>query len=211
MNKGLLYATGDVIGIINSDDWYNEGAFTAVEAAFSKDPDLDLLYSPVDTYFKGKYLIQFVPGAIERLPFKFTLNHPSCFVKKSVYDKIGGYNLGYSIAADYDFILRAYRTGFKFGCLSSSLASYSLNGLSGRPLAKFQQIYQSWLVGSAYAKAQEPEIQFQRKIFYSSWLLKELLVFPVKHFVDPHLARKLKSILRQVVGGKLPSDEYGAW
>ena len=113
MNKGVCLATGDIIGIINSDDWYQDGAIEIVEK-FSKSLDIDVLYSPIDNYFEGEYVATFYPGDLEHLPIRFTLNHPSCFIKKSAYDLIGLYNLQYKIAADYDLILRLFLAGLKF-------------------------------------------------------------------------------------------------
>ena len=60
MNKGILNATGDVVGIINSDDWYNEGTLKTAERKFREHQYLEILYSPVDTYFNGKHLIKFL-------------------------------------------------------------------------------------------------------------------------------------------------------
>lgn len=211
MNKGIALATGEIVGIINADDWYNPGALQIVEDGFAQNPTADIVYSPVETYFNGEYLIRFIPGSLERLPFKFILNHPSCFIKKQVYDRLGTYDLTYSIAADYDFILRAYSSGCSFHYVESPLASYSLNGLSGKPLAKFQQIHQSWQVGRQYIAQQQPQLSGEHQRFYLGWLLKEMTVFPVKHFVNPHRARQLKALLRKAMGGSLPSDQYGAW
>ena len=211
MNKGISHATGDIIGIINSDDWYNDGALKIVEDTFKKNEDYEIIYSPVETYFNGNYLIRFLPGSLDKLFFKFTVNHPSCFVKKTVYSRFGNYDLSYSIAADYDFILRSYVSGVSFFYVEEPLASYSLNGLSGKPLAKFKQLHQSWLVGSKYIEAAAKPIHRQRRVFYLNWLLKEVLVFPVKQFINPHFARQIKARLRKLMGGRLPSDQYGAW
>lgn len=211
MNKGIAHATGDIIGIINSDDWYNDGALSIVESKFEEKPELEVLYSPVDTYFNDKYLVKFIPGSLENLPFKFTINHPSCFVRKSVYDRIGDFNLDYSIAADYDFIFRAYNANINFDFVENSLASYSLNGMSGKPLAKFKQIQQSWIVGLENIPASEKYLKNKRKWFYLNWALKEILVFPLKPLLNPHLSRRVKGTFRQIMGGVFPSDKYGAW
>jgi glycosyltransferase involved in cell wall biosynthesis len=207
MNKGLRHATGDFIGIINADDWYNDNAFQIVEQTLDEYPNTDILYSPIHNYFNGEYLNTFSPGHLDRLPFKFTINHPSCFVRRSLYDRIGEFNLVYRIAADYDFILRAYQSGGVFQAIETPLASYSLNGMSGKPMSKFQQIYESWKVGSI---DQPPQIRNQRFIFYLTWIAKELIVLPIKLTVKPQITRHIKAKMRQVFGG-LQSDKYGAW
>jgi glycosyltransferase involved in cell wall biosynthesis len=207
MNKGLRHATGDIIGIINADDWYNDDAFKFVEQTFDEHPDTDILYSPIHNYFNGEYLNTFSPGHLDRLPFKFTINHPSCFVRRSFYDRIGEFNLAYRIAADYDFILRAYQAGGVFQLVKTPLVSYSLNGMSGKPMSKFRQIYESWKVGSAN---QPPQIRNQRLIFYMTWIAKEVIVLPIKLTVKPQITRQIKVRMRQLFGG-LQSDKYGAW
>jgi glycosyltransferase involved in cell wall biosynthesis len=207
MNKGLRHATGDFIGIINADDWYNDGAFQLVEQTLAEYSDTDILYSPIHNYFNGEYLNTFSPGHLDRLPFKFTINHPSCFVRRSLYDRIGEFNLAYRIAADYDFILRAYQAGGVFKLVKTPLVSYSLNGMSGKPMSKFQQIYESWKVGSAN---QPPQIKNQRLIFYITWIAKEVIVLPIKLTIKPQITRQIKARMRQLFGG-LQSDKYGAW
>lgn len=207
MNKGVRLATGDIIGIINSDDWYNDNAFEVVEKAFVDHPDTEILYSPIHNYFNGEYLNTFTPGHLDRLPFKFTLNHPSCFVRKSVYEQIGEFNLDYRIAADYDFILRAYQSGLSFHAVDTALVSYSLNGMSGNPMSKFTQIHESWRVGSTQ---QSSHLKNQRLFFYMNWIAKEIIVLPIKLTVKPQVTRQIKAKMRQLFGG-LQSDKYGAW
>ena len=111
MNKGLKLATGDIIGILNSDDFYaHENVIEKVVNNFLAN-DIEALYSdlvyvaPDDPkkiirnwqageYKKGKYKQGWHPP------------HPTLFVKKEVYDKYGNFDLDYDIAADYDIMLR---------------------------------------------------------------------------------------------------------
>ena len=211
MNKGISQVTGDIIGIINADDWYNDGALKIVEQVFQENKDISIVYSPIDNYFDGKYLNTFTPGSLDNLLFKFTINHPSCFVRKSVYDRLGSFDLSYRIAADYDFILRAYQSEFKFHYIKNPLASYSLNGITGSPWNKYQQLRESWKVGYEASKKCSKKVQAERRKFYLVWSLKELATFPIKLIFKPQITRKIKQSLRQIVGGKLPSDRYGAW
>jgi glycosyltransferase involved in cell wall biosynthesis len=207
MNKGIQKSTGDIVGIINADDWYNDDAFQIVEQAFIDYPDTSILYSPIHNYFDGKYLNTFFPGHLDRLPFKFTINHPSCFVQRSVYEQIGAFDLTYRFAADYDFILRTYQSGRSFHVVESPLVSYSLNGMSSNPASKFQQIRESWRVGST---KQSAHLKNQRLFFYVNWIAKEIIVLPIKLTVKPQTTRQIKAKIRQFFGG-LQSDKYGAW
>lgn len=210
MNKGIARATGDVVGIINADDWYNDQALQIVASIFNQSDDASILYSPIHNYFEGKYLNTFVPGSLDNLVFKFTLNHPSCFVKKFVYDRIGLFDLSYSIAADYDFIFRAYTSGLRFRYVETPLVSYSLNGMSGKPLSKFKQVRESWRVTSEFANKTSKTLVAKRRRFYFNWLVKEFFALPIKLLVKPQATRKIKAFFREKIG-HLPADNYGSW
>lgn len=209
MNKGISLATGDIVGIINSDDWYNDGALKSVEQVFRNNPEISIVHSPVKNYFAGQYLSTFIPGKLENLPFKFTVAHPSCFVKKEVYDRIGLFDLSYQMAADYDFIFRAYTTGYKFQDIDTPLASFSLDGTTGKLKNKLKLIRETWDVSSKFIVEASREIKSKHRTFYINWFLRELATFPIKYF-DPFFAIKIKGFLRRKIG-KLSSDEYGAW
>ncbi|MDM9381790.1 glycosyltransferase family 2 protein [Chlorogloeopsis sp. ULAP01] len=210
MNKGISRATGDIIGIINADDWYNDKALQVIENLFLKESKVDIIYSSLHNYFNGQYLNTFIPGDLDNLLFKFTLNHPGCFVKKTVYEKIGLFDLNYLIAADYDFIFRAYIYGFCFHYVETPLASYSLNGFTGQSWNKFMEISESWRVASSFAKKTSKDLVSKRQRFYLVWIAKELLTFVPKQFIKPSIARCIKDKFRKAIGN-LPSDQYGVW
>ena len=111
MNKGVALATGDIVGILNSDDIYAyNGVITDVVNKFRETNALgvyaDLVYvdrnqtNKIIRYWKsGKYK----PGAFK---FGWMPPHPAFFVKKEVYDKFGHFNLSLRSAADYEIMLR---------------------------------------------------------------------------------------------------------
>ncbi|MBR8839340.1 MAG: glycosyltransferase [Stigonema ocellatum SAG 48.90 = DSM 106950] len=209
MNKGISLATGDIIGIINSDDWYNDGALRSVEQTFLKYPETSIVHSPVKNYMGDKYLSTFNPGKLENLVFRLSVAHPSCFVKREVYEQLGLFDLSYSMAADYDFIFRAYISGAKFHCVDTPLASFSLNGMTGKLTNRLKMIHESWRVGSKFVRETSDNLEAQHRIFYIKWFVRELATLPIKYF-DPFIVIKVKGYLRQKIG-KLSSDEYGAW
>lgn len=210
MNKGIKLATGDVVGIINSDDWYNDGALKVVESSFNEEPEISIIYSPIYNYLNSQYLNKFVPGELNKLLIRFPLNHPSCFVKKSVYESIGLFDLSYKINADYDFIFRAYIAGLAFRYVETPLASYSLDGMSGKAFSQFNNIRESWKVGSKFAMQHSSNLVTQRRNYYLYWLFQEMLIFPFKLFIHPQIFKKIKTFLRNRIG-KLPTDKYGTW
>lgn len=212
MNKGISAASGEVIGIINSDDWYNEGALQQVMQTFEQDATVDVVYSPVENYYEEVYVARFMPGRLDKLPIRFTLNHPSCFIRKSVYQQFGLYNTQYQISADHDLLLRLYMAGCNFRYIASPLASYSLNGLSSstKLADRMQLIWESWQIGGTYVEQLPAPMQRERQQAYIAWVLHEMIALPTRRLLKPPLARKLKAFLMQFTL-KPRSDAYGKW
>lgn len=111
MNKGIALASGEIIGFINADDFYaSTSVLTDVAAAFnSSGADScfgDLCYvGQADTrrvvrYWRSK---NFVPGAFEA---GWCPPHPTFFVRRSVYQRLGGFDLNFKIAADFELMAR---------------------------------------------------------------------------------------------------------
>ena len=219
MNKGIKLATGDVVGIINSDDWYNKDTIKIVEQEFDKYPDIDVIYSPIDNYFAGEYVARFIPGTLDKLTIRFTLNHPSCFIKRNVYDAVGLYDLQYRITADYAMILKLFLLGYKFHYIDIPLAAYSLNGISSstNPWNRLKLIQESWKVSTQASKyLQENHLplpkkqNMQRLRAYLAWIVNEIFALPIRYFLKPPTARKLKKFITNYVR-KPVSDDYGQW
>ncbi len=112
MNKGVQRATGEVVGILNSDDFYcHSQVLQEVAEAFAADPALDVLMGDVD-FVSEEDLNRPVRTyrATGFRPWMFRLGfmppHPAIFIRKTAYQRVGLYKLGYKIAADFDFLVR---------------------------------------------------------------------------------------------------------
>jgi glycosyltransferase len=111
MNKGLHLATGDVIGILNSDDIYIDSKVVSKVVNLFQHSGAEIVYGDLQyvdrantdivirTWNSGKY----TSGLFKE---GWHPPHPTCFVKKSIYDKYGDFDLRYKIAADYEIMLR---------------------------------------------------------------------------------------------------------
>lgn len=111
MNKGLKVATGDIIGILNSDDFYAEGKILEVVADKMEKSQVDCLWGDlvfVDRNNIGKVVRTWKSSDYREGKFKKGWHpaHPTFFVKKEIYDKYGMFNLKFKIAADYEVMLR---------------------------------------------------------------------------------------------------------
>ena len=102
MNKGLSFCTGDVIGILNSDDTYFPDALSIVNEYFTKN-EIDFLFGSV---FKHKLMHGFYPKKIHWTFGCYTTHSVGFFIKKSSQDKIGPYNTKYKWSADYDIFYK---------------------------------------------------------------------------------------------------------
>lgn len=129
MNKGLEKATGEIIGIINSDDWYDINAVKNMVEYFNKS-EAELVYGQTIVVAENGIEKASEVGEIQTLWYKAPFRHPSVFVKKSVYNRFGGFDVNYVVAADYDLLLRFYSKNVKFEYLDKVIAYFRLGGLS---------------------------------------------------------------------------------
>ena len=111
MNKGIRMATGDVVGIINSDDFFTSDDVLSTVAEQIGDNDAvyaDIHFVRPDNlgkcvrYYSSK---RFRPWAMR---FGYMPAHPSFYARREVFEKYGLYSLDYSIASDYDMMVRLF-------------------------------------------------------------------------------------------------------
>jgi len=111
MNKGILLASGEVVGILNSDDIYTDkGVLSAVMQAF-KDPAVMTVYADLQyVYADDLNRVQrtWRSGGFKKKKFYYGWMppHPTFFVRKEIYDQAGLFNLELRSAADYELMLR---------------------------------------------------------------------------------------------------------
>lgn len=149
MNKGIQLATGEIVGIINADDMLISGALKMVAEAFA-DPLVDFVYSDVEVFddtgqnvgvFKARP--DWVAGATSwhgrDWRFIVPLSHPSLFVRRRVYNQIGGFDLKFRLAADHEFIARLIARGRVGRYLPQPLSRFRIGGLSGSDFTIFAE------------------------------------------------------------------------
>ena len=115
MNKGLRLATGDIVGILNSDDFYaNNHIISDIVAAFNSSK-ADSLYADIAFVSKDNLdkMVRYYSSASFK-PWKFRFGympaHPSFFLKREMYEKYGLFKTDYKLCADFDLIVRLYHT-----------------------------------------------------------------------------------------------------
>ena len=112
MNKGLALASCEIVGILNSDDFYTRpDVFKEVIVLFESNPDLEVVMGGVDfvdnaelsRVVRRNSSVGFSPWMLR---FGFMPPHPAIFIRRSTYKRIGSYRLDYKIAADFEFLVR---------------------------------------------------------------------------------------------------------
>jgi len=134
MNKGINIANGDIVAILNSDDIFPSDDVIANVINKFQETNCDILYGNINyknkkgetvriwdssPYLKGSFVKGWHPP------------HPSLFVKKSVYDRCGLFDTDFKIAADFEFMLRAFeKNDFKISYLNETFVSMLVGGRS---------------------------------------------------------------------------------
>jgi glycosyltransferase involved in cell wall biosynthesis len=151
MNKGVAMAQGDIIGILNSDDFYEPHTLEAIAEACIDHPEVGIFYGFLRFLKDGKEL-QVYRYRYEHYLLNLELGvhsaaqHPTCFVRRDVYDRIGTFDTQFPVAADYDFLIRAMQAGVRFFPLDTVLTNFRSGGASVRmsDYERHRQRYAVW-------------------------------------------------------------------
>jgi glycosyltransferase len=142
LNKGFILSTGDIIGLMHSDDFYtDEHVLAEVMAAFN-DPAIDAVYGDleyVDKIDTSRVVRHWCSGQYipDRLAWGWMPPHPALFLRRQVIEQWGGYDTSFRIAADYDAILRYFgKGGLRASYIPRVLVKMRVGGESNRSLSK---------------------------------------------------------------------------
>lgn len=111
MNKGVAMATGDIIGILNSDDTFYNNTVLEEVAKFHTNNNIDASVGNIVQHKENGNIIRRYSAQYwnpEKLKIGFMPPHPSIFFKTALFQQLGGYNLGFKIGADYELITRFF-------------------------------------------------------------------------------------------------------
>lgn len=155
MNKGIRMATGEVIGVLNSDDIYaDENVLHDVMQNFNSDYSIDILFGNL-VYVKQDNTDKIVRKWKSQPYFKYFFEtgnvppHPSLFVTSKVYNQAGPFDLQFNLAADYEFMLRIFKKhSFKSKYINRLIVRMRLGGATNQSLKNIlignKQILTAW-------------------------------------------------------------------
>lgn len=131
-NMAIRKVSGEVIFILNSDDWYMPDTAAYVMSCFKENLLVEIVLGAGRYYndisLNESEICNVRPSFI--LPFAMTIVHPACFVKKSVYDRLGLFDDRYKVAGDYDFIYRCIKSRVKLKQTKKILVNIQCGGFA---------------------------------------------------------------------------------
>lgn len=153
MNKGLKIATGEIIGILNSDDFYQNSQIISRVVQEFKAKLVDLVFGDI-VFVEPTNLNKIVRyySSSDFHPKKFAWGwmpaHPSCFLKREVYDQYGYFKTDYEIASDYEILTRFMaKYGISYSYIPEVLVKMRTGGVSNKT------IFSNWILNQEIVRA----------------------------------------------------------
>lgn len=158
MNQAIGYASGDIIGILNSDDFYAHSNVLANVEKTIRTHQLDSVYGDLDYVYHNdirRIHRKWISGKFNRNKFIYgwSLPHPTFFVRQSVYERYGLFDDSYSVSGDYELILRLlYKHEISTQYIPEILVKMRNNGRSDGNLPmrikSLKEDYRAWTVNN---------------------------------------------------------------
>lgn len=136
MNKGISMATGDVVGILNSDDYYTSDNVISRFVPYFEDRNLDSVFGDIHFIHEDEpnKIVRYYSSKLFKpfwLRFGFMPAHPSFYVRRSVYERAGLYKLDYKIGSDFEMMVRLFRTmGISYKYIPMDFVTMRMGGAS---------------------------------------------------------------------------------
>jgi glycosyltransferase involved in cell wall biosynthesis len=144
INKGIKIASGEIIGILNSDDEFaTKNIIELIASVFIKNSNLDSLIGDINFIQNNKIIRHYSSKNWNpnKLAYGFMPPHPSFYCRKHLYTKIGFYRTDFEIAADYELLIRfLYINQLSYFYLNTIIVNMKLGGKSTNGLASLMKI-----------------------------------------------------------------------
>jgi glycosyltransferase involved in cell wall biosynthesis len=144
MNKGIAMATGDLIGILNSDDTFHSSTVIEEIVAFHSKNTIDASVGNIVQHGENGRIVRSYSSRLwkpEKLKIGFMPPHPSIFLKRELFNKFGQYDLGFKIGADYELITRFFlknKISWKYSGITTT--AMLVGGLSSSGTSSYELI-----------------------------------------------------------------------
>ena len=153
INKGLKLATGDIVGLMHSDDeFYDKHAVRRIVARFDYDTTIDGVYGDgvyVSNDTEERLIRDRIGGifSLKKVKEGWLPLHPTVYLKKEIIDKYGFYNLDFKIASDTEFLLRyLYKYKIKMSYINAYIVKMRMGGMSTNAKRAFEVLYEDYKI-----------------------------------------------------------------
>lgn len=183
-NKGIRLCTGDIIGIINSDDILLPGALSVVAKNYDEKTDIyrgnEIIWNDIsNAKFREKPSMTF-----PKRPFSIHVTHESSFITQKAYHKFGIYDTTLHYIMDLDLLTRMFQQGAEFKYINCDLVMFRLGGTTSDSFTKKRKEYMHFLIKNGSNK-------FQAELYWTYLVcfdkIKQLL-----DIIDPDLKKKIR-------------------
>ncbi len=142
MNKGIALAKGELVGITNSDDWYELNALEVMWDKYTngKVDKANCMIYGIERVWKDGHVYNLQRRGASFLS-EGVMPHSTFFVAKEVYNKYGAFDLSVKVLADYDFISRCVNQGVKLEEVDTVISNFQLGGISSSYFAFYSDYY----------------------------------------------------------------------
>jgi glycosyltransferase involved in cell wall biosynthesis len=169
MNKGISYANGELIGIINADDWYEPDIISYIADCFINTDQKTVIHGLLRN-IKDEQFYSIKGNSIHVLKYDM-IQHPTCFIPKTIYQQYGLYDLKFKYSADYDLVLRYVNSGIQFEFIEQVIANFRIGGIS----SAFKAQSEAYLILKRHKVISGSEAALRILLLYFSRFVKKII------------------------------------
>ena len=166
-NKGLRMSTGEIVGYIMSDDYFEPGAISAVVKAFQEHPESDIVHGNLRHWRTEDVSVVLKPHKNpEKVVWKYMpINSPTTFIKRALYNKYGLYDVSYGTNNDHELLIRFIKRGAKLYYLPRILSNMRAGGASDKSLVESLTEIRDLALNHGYGRLRVYSYYIYRLIF----------------------------------------------
>lgn len=201
MNKGIRMATGEIVGIVNSDDFLEDNALDVISTAYIKNKQAEVIYGKarvIDDKAKISFIVRPPLDLSGKKIYGMNIPHGGVYITKKCYEKHGLYNIKYSLAADHELMVRLATRDINFMYIDEILINQRLGGASSANFLKTINEYRIININNGQS-------------YYKAWMQYFLTIIKTFIFflltVNPAVANKYENYKNKKEGLIIVHDE----